>query len=484
MKGIIKVPSRFENILPHFTNESNELGALLIEVKDDIDSFVDLVKKVQVQNGGVLSFVKGATGIGKTTTVYSMPIWRSDLFNKTYFVPVDTDFNSITQWIKDNVPPHETKINIVLLDGREITSDAVGLTNLFTSLNQLLRRRKDLIVCWPANDDAWLETLVETARKVGGRNFVPSNGVITISGPDKSTWRDILERLLIYMDKTLADLAIEESQLNDLITSSDTVGEFLAEVGDIVSQGIVDEQKAKKLPEVVFVISSGEKVESEANRIRRAGSYILKSEELTSYSPKSSSGKFWNDRNKSKKESLAYIITLFNAKLTTIKPTAVNYACLFYDDGLLSEIAKENGINKNKANAIRALESTDFYKFLIGKIPHELTSSNKGKMNDNTKAAYDSIQSKSAKYHKNINKAICSFVQEVIGDHSKFEVIDYEVDAGNGGLFIDAVVQVNGKKINLEFHHLSSKNCKASKMASYIMEKLKNYAQHYQLISR
>lgn len=113
-----------------------------------------------------------------------------------------------------------------------------------------------------------------------------------------------------------------------------------------------------------------------------------------------------------------------------------------------------------------------------------MTSSNKGKMNDNTKAAYDSIQSKSAKYHKNINKAICSFVQEVIGDHSKFKVIDYEVDAGNGGLFIDAVVQVNGKKINLEFHHLSSKNCKASKMASYIMEKLKNYAQHYQLISR
>ncbi|WP_339210462.1 hypothetical protein NSQ41_17255 [Aeribacillus sp. FSL K6-8210] len=329
MKGIIKVPSRFENILPHFTNESNELGALLIEVKDDIDSFVDLVKKVQVQNGGVLSFVKGATGIGKTTTVYSMPIWRSDLFNKTYFVPVDTDFNSITQWIKDNVPPHETKINIVLLDGREITSDAVGLTNLFTSLNQLLRRRKDLIVCWPANDDAWLETLVETARKVGGRNFVPSNGVITISGPDKSTWRDILERLLIYMDKTLADLAIEESQLNDLITSSDTVGEFLAEVGDIVSQGIVDEQKAKKLPEVVFVISSGEKVESEANRIRRAGSYILKSEELTSYSPKPSSGKLWNDRNKSKKESLAYIITLFNANSSL---TPFHYMWITKDD--------------------------------------------------------------------------------------------------------------------------------------------------------
>lgn len=482
MDNLIDVPSRFENILPHF---SNNLDTILIEVPEDTEAFVNLVRKVRVQKGGVLSFMKGETGVGKTTAVYSMPIWRSDLFKEVFIVPEEINYPDITQWIRSQVPEDEDKINLILLDGREITSDGIGLTNFFTSLNQLLRKRKDLIVCWPANDEDWLNNLVSTARKVGGNNFVPKKGIIKIKGPEKDKWNDILDRLLIYMDKTFADLAIEEQTLRDIETQSPTIGEYLSEVGELVSERIIDEREVRSLPEVVFVISSGEKVESEANRIRRAGSYILKAEELTSYSHKSSSGKFWLGRGKnSNKESLAYVITLLNAKLTTVKPTAVNYSALFCDNDLLLNITKVNNITKNSANATRSIESTDFYKFLNDDIPYELTSSNKGKMSDNTKKAYDSIQSKSALHHKKINKAICSYVQQVIGDETKFKVIDYEVDAGDAGLFIDVLVKVNGRELSLEFHHLSAKNCKASKMSSYIMEKLKNYAQHYNLVAR
>ena len=35
-----------------------------------------------------------------------------------------------------------------------------------------------------------------------------------------------------------------------------------------------------------------------------------------------------------------------------------------------------------------------------------------------------------------------------------------------------------------EFHHLSIANCKAASMASYIMDKLRAYAFHYNILSR
>ncbi len=64
------------------------------------------------------------------------------------------------------------------------------------------------------------------------------------------------------------------------------------------------------------------------------------------------------------------------------------------------------------------------------------------------------------------------------------ETIVYEVNAGDQDLYPDAIVKVNGKEFYLEFHHISPDNCGAAKMASYIMEKLQNYAIHYNLAPR
>ncbi|MBD2681343.1 MULTISPECIES: hypothetical protein [Nostoc] len=58
----------------------------------------------------------------------------------------------------------------------------------------------------------------------------------------------------------------------------------------------------------------------------------------------------------------------------------------------------------------------------------------------------------------------------------------YEVDAGEQQLFTDAITQVKNREIYLEFHHLSSDNCLAAKMAAYIMGKLQTYAIRYNLV--
>lgn len=477
----IYVPSRFENIINNF----DEYTPLLVKPKDDIKAFLKMTEKMKTQKSGILSILKGSTGIGKTTLIYSLPYYESTIFEKVIRVPEDCKYTEIIPWIKNNIDEENDLVKIISLDGREITTDDYGLINLLTGLNQLLRRRKDILVCWPVNDDNWYDKLVTSGRQVGGKNFIPKQAEIIVNGPKKKKWKDALEKLLIFMDKNFNDLAIDNELIEETIESSDTLGEFLEDIGDIISDRICETREDNDLPELLFVISSGKNLETEANRLRRAGTYFLKAEELMSYSPKSEPGKFWHARGKhSSLENLGYIITLFNVKLLTVKSTAVNYSCKFKGNDILKTLANSSNMKMTKPNGKTSIKSTDLYKYINDEIPEELTSTPKGTLSKDTIKLYSQIQKKSATMHKEINMAICSYFQDIINDPDKFEVVDYEFDAGDGNLQIDAIVNINGEEKYLEFHHISDSKCKASSMARYIMDKIRAYAQHYNLIKR
>lgn len=432
-----------------------------------------------------MSILKGRTGIGKTTMIHALPYYEPQTFNEVISIPENIEFTDIISIIKNEIGDQTKQIKIVLLDGREIIKDETGLTNFLTSLNQLLRRRKDLLVCWPVNNEEWYDKLIQKGREIGGKNFIPSQAVIEVQGPNREKWKNALENLLMFMDKTFEELAIDDELISNKLEESNTLGEFLEEIGDVVANRVSETRRDNVLPELVFIITSGKNLESEANRLRRAGSYVLKAEELRSYSPKSEPGKFWKSRGeKSAQENLGYIITLFNAKLLTIKSTAVNYACKFNGNKDLQVYTTESGMVMQKPNGKKAVMSTDLYKFIIDEIPEELTSTPKGHISNETLELYSRIQLKSATMHKAINRAICEYFKDVINDEDIFKILDIEYDAGDGNLQVDVIVEINNEKHFLEFHHLSSKNCKAAKMSSYIMDKLRSYSQHYDLVKR
>lgn len=477
----IYVPSRFENIL----NNYKDYSTIYVKPKEDIKSMLNLIEKMNTQKGGALSILKGKTGIGKTTMIYTLTHYEPQIFDKVISIPENIEFPDILNNIKEKIGEATEQIKIVLLDGREIIDDETGLTNFLTSLNQLLRRRKDLLVCWPVNNEEWYNKLVEKGREIGGKNFIPSQATIEVQGPEKDTWKQALENLLIFMDKTFEELSIDDTMIRDILKTSNTLGEFLEEIGDVVSERLSEMHNEKELPEILFIISSGKNVESEANRLRRAGSYILKAEELRSYSPKSEPGKFWAARGKKlAQENLGYIITLFGAKLLTVKSTAVNYSCKFYGNKELEKYTEDSGMIMQKANGKKAVMSTDLYKFIFNEISEELTSTPKGHITEDNLQLYKKIQLKSATMHKAINEAICNYFNEVINDNSVFRITNVEYDAGDGNLQVDVIAEINGKEYFLEFHHLSSGNCKAASISSYIMDKLRSYAQHYDLIAR
>jgi hypothetical protein len=479
MKNLL-IPSRFESVL---NNAIFNPAALIYKVDKDLESYQRLSNLIKTRSGGIMSFLVGESGAGKTTSAYAAATYLKDIFNPVISVPPEIELRNAAAWIQKNIPDKNNKTNIVLFDGREYTDDGAGLHQFISTLNQLLRKRGDILFIWPTTDESWRSHLRENAEKVGGSNLAPKKSDIKILGPRKENWTSILERLFIQLDLTLDEAGLDHAYIQGVASKEKSIGDFLATIGDEISDRKTLTQSDLSLPEIVFIISSGESVSGEANRLRRAGILNLKAEELISYSPRSKSGKYWKERSSNPQHHLAYIISLFNVKLLTLSSSAVAYSCLHLGSDTISKAVSASGLKKNTSNLQKTFTATDFYKFYKGEISSELTSTRKGKNSDQTTGGYHAIQSISAKKHKEINQAICKTLAKYYPEISDAN-FTYEIDAGDQNLFTDAILENKSLKHHLEFHHLSEANCSAAKMASYIMGKLLNYAIHYNLIPR
>jgi hypothetical protein len=205
----------------------------------------------------------------------------------------------VAGWVLANTPlAMPGKSRIVLFDGREASDDDVGVRQFLAALNQFLRRRPDVLFCWPTTDNAWHRKLRSIAENIGGANFCPSETDHTVVGPSRSQWPTMLERPLLQYQKTLDDVGMSPQLVVDFGHRSQTAGDFLTQASMAVSDRIANRQKDRNLPQLLFVITSSGDVTGEANRIRRAGKQVLAAEPLLGYSPRSEAGKWWTERNK------------------------------------------------------------------------------------------------------------------------------------------------------------------------------------------
>lgn len=477
----MNIPNRFENILN--SELFNDFKPLILPVEEDLKRVQILRNKTKIQNGGLLSFILGTTGIGKTTLAYSIPVFLSDEFSEVIRIPENIDFREVIKWLSSNLPSSSDRSIILLFDGREITDDNIGLSQFLTALNQLLRSRKDIIFLWPTNNKEWHSEVKKKAKEIGGSNFSPDNADILITGLKKSNWKQVLEKILIQLDIVIEEFAVTDNKLDEFVNSEPTLGEFLSKVGSELSENVFELKEIKNLPKVIFSVSSGEEVVGEANRIRKVKTFTLRAHELLNYSPRSESGKFWSERNKDPKQSLAYVISLFDSRLTTIGSSVVTFSCLHFGNDSLKAIPIKHSIRPHISNAKTTLKASDLYKFLTGTTTNELTSTRKGRTSDLTLIAFNEIQKLSATNHKEINKAIAGLLSETLESYDN-KTERFEVDAGQQNLYTDLIANINSTELYFEFHHLSVANCKAASMASYIMDKLRAYAFHYNILQR
>ena len=139
----INIPNRFESLSEAF---GGEIRPLIVPIDKDLSALNELREQCHVQNGGILTFLLGPTGIGKTTTVYSAAVNLPELYRPVVTVPSEIELRDAISWITENVQRFDDdRTTLLLFDGREISDDEIGLKQFVAALNQFLRKRPDVL---------------------------------------------------------------------------------------------------------------------------------------------------------------------------------------------------------------------------------------------------------------------------------------------------------------------------------------------------
>lgn len=478
------LPTKFESVL---RSSDLKFAPLILKVDADLRKFRKLARFNRAQGAGSLCVIRSAPGQGKTTAAYAASVLLNDIFEPVLAVPplISLPLREIPTWLGRNLPNlNPTKTTIVLVDGRESTDDEQGLRDVMSALNNLVRGRGDLLFVWPTTDEEWCNRLVSTARSFGNRSFCSEVGVFEIDGPAKTQWVEAVGLVLDQLGSNWDEFGINESSAAGIVTQHATLGDFLTAINQIRTDQEDFSENVTGLPEVVFVVSSHSQVVGDVARLRNPKTYRLRTDEIIASARMGEAGKFWRSRGSQQKSNLAWVSSLLQAKLVSVTPSAVAHACGLKAKpgsrlaGALSPLT----FAANRGAGRQALLTTDLARFLMGKPVPEVLSKNKGKTSNQTLEAYDAIQALSSKQHRDINEAILGFVG---GELGVFQLDDVTLEVPLGGDAIaDAVVPIAGKRLHLEFHHLSGEHCSANRIADYMMRKLRVYATQYNLIER
>lgn len=480
MTSAITIPNRYESLVQTF---GNEVRPLIVPVDADLGVLLRLREQARVQAGGVVVFLLGASGVGKTTTVHAASVHHPQDFAPVCSVPPTIRLRDVAGWLQSHLPAIVEGVTVpVLFDGREVSDDDVGLKQFLTALNQILRLRSDVVFFWPTTDSEWHRSIREMARSIGGSNLVPDGADHSVVGPDKKDWATALDRLLLQFGKTVDDVGLAADVVGQLVGKTSTIGAFLTEISSLVAERVTKQRLSKRLPRLVVCVSSSADVAGEANRIRRAGTQALAAEPLLGYSPRSEAGKWWAERNKSPLHHLGYMLSLFDARLVTMTASAVVHSILQHGAPDLKKHTTDAGARLDKGNAGRTIRASEVVRFFRGEEIPEFTSGKKGKTSEATEKAFAAVQAVSVNRHKAINEAIIRMVATAVAtpdlEQSRFEV------SHDQNVITDVVIPSGADDICFEFHHLSGANCKAATMSSYIMDKVRGYAWHHNLIPR
>ena len=116
--GELRIPNRFESLQEVF---GQELRPLIVPIDEDLRALIALRDRASVQNGGLLCFILGPTGVGKTTAVHSAAVHMPDAFAPVLRVPPEVAIRDAGEWLNGKLPPVvQGKSLLVLFDGREV----------------------------------------------------------------------------------------------------------------------------------------------------------------------------------------------------------------------------------------------------------------------------------------------------------------------------------------------------------------------------
>lgn len=169
---------------------------------------------------------------------------------------------------------------------------------------------------------------------------------------------------------------------------------------------------------------------------------------------------------------------MLELRLLNLTASLVVNACAFGDDEELRNVVRESYPKPIRVNAANSMRTMSLFRALNGEedvAPTRVSGSSE------TQDAYNAIQELTNRKHRQINEAIVKVLTDQLGfklPNLHFEYLPLE----DRGLRADVWFERSERPEVLEFTHLRPTEAGEAYIASYILNKVQDYARDYQLI--
>jgi hypothetical protein len=483
--GVVSVPASFETLRAAVGPE--KVGEVLIECPDDLEEVKRAIAEVTTSGQGKLLFLRGTSGVGKTSLVESVPVFLADAVNSVLTAPpeFETPLLQLPGWLAGRLPAAREqargKLVLVNLDQREIpVLDETATQAAMGNLNGILRNTPNTLLVWPVNRREFAAAAVNRLVQAGGQTALVQRPVYEMRGLPKARFYDALQLLLAATAVRLEDAAITNEEVEALADRHDNIGEYLRGVQALVVARYDIGELGRRLPRLYIVVSSNDDTYQTCRLLRRGNKFLLDPQRLLQLS-RANVADDWRRRGEANpRRSFAFVASLFEVRLLNLSSSAMVNAVAWGPDQALQSVVRQHYQANIRSNAANALRNSALARALREEADVGIATSNPS---DAVRAAYRAVQSRTNEKHRQINQAVMHVLTEQLGIALGDPRYEYRpFPQGEEGLTADVWIERGERPEAIEFTHRRDGDAGLGTISSYLLTKVQDYARDYSLV--
>jgi hypothetical protein len=444
-----------------------------------LEVFQKLAVSIQRLKHGLLIPIVAIPGTGKTTLAHGLGGFLPQDFSTTvqYDDPIVTvdGLVDLVQRAAEQSPANEARIRPILIDDRE---GSMASRAELAAIKRFVRRTpegKQSLLIWPETDNADADMLAEASQKLMGTS--PVKLPVAVEGPERALWQDLATDTLTVVNGVgdLPALGVDPRTYDP--NAARSLGTFLEAIAHDFIDLTMQLLRSTRLPLRLTFLFASESIDAGylSSLVNSTRGGLLDGNALISATSLSTEGKYWAER----RGELTRLIYQLDAHAFVLSPAVTIPTLRVYGAQGVQDALDATGVAKRKDVASKALERSDFGRFLKG--TGRATGELRGTPPDASLPGFQALTAlglggaKDKAYNAALLAGVKEFVQKLEPTANNFKS---EIMLDFMPIMPDNQFVLNNEQHCLEYAWRAGKfaNNGKAKLARYMLGKLMNYS--------